>query len=106
MNAKSNSTTTTSSDQMTMTMKDFIKISMRSKGCSGNAYSLDWTSEKERMDEEVPVSDHLSVLIDAKALFTLLGSQMDYVQEPLASGFVFNNPNVKETCGCGMSFIV
>lgn len=48
----------------------------------------------------------LSLLIDSKALFTLLGSQMDYVEDKLSAGFVFQNPNVKETCGCGLSFIV
>lgn len=46
------------------------------------------------------------VLIDAKAQLTLLGTEMDYVETKLASEFVFNNPNIKGTCGCGESFSV
>jgi iron-sulfur cluster assembly protein len=44
--------------------------------------------------------------VDGKALFSLIGSQMDYVDDKISAGFVFHNPNVKETCGCGMSFIL
>jgi iron-sulfur cluster assembly protein len=46
------------------------------------------------------------VLIDSKALLTILGSEMDYVEDKLSSQFVFKNPNVKESCGCGQSFMV
>jgi iron-sulfur cluster assembly protein len=46
----------------------------------------------------------VTVLVDAKALLTVLGSEMDYVQDKLSSQFVFHNPNVKGTCGCGESF--
>ena len=45
------------------------------------------------------------MLIDAKALLSLIGSEMDYQEDKLSSQFVFNNPNVKETCGCGQSFM-
>lgn len=109
----------------------FLKIDVRSKGCSGSAYALFWTPDKNKFDEVVEVDkgnvhspttmthtaverakpyrliciDHL-LLIDSRALFTLIGSQMDYVEEKLSAGFIFNNPNVKETCGCGQSFVV
>lgn len=46
------------------------------------------------------------IFIDAKAQLTLLGTEMDYVESKLASEFIFNNPNVKGTCGCGESFHV
>lgn len=48
----------------------------------------------------------VTVLVDSKALLTVLGSEMDYVQDKLSEHFVFNNPNVKGTCGCGESFAV
>jgi iron-sulfur cluster assembly 1 len=66
---------------------------------------MEWVKDKYKLDEELKV-DQLRMLIDGKALFTLLGSQMDYTEDKLSSGFVFHNPNIKETCGCGMSFIV
>ncbi|KAI3660619.1 hypothetical protein MP638_004611 [Amoeboaphelidium occidentale] len=101
---QSNTTSTSSIAQSNPTK--YLKVAVRTKGCSGNAYALDWVDQKGKLDEEVKINDTLKLLIDSKALFTLLGSQMDYVEEKLSSGFVFNNPNVKETCGCGMSFIV
>jgi iron-sulfur cluster assembly protein len=48
----------------------------------------------------------VSVIIDSKALFSVIGSEMDYKEEKLSSQFIFNNPNVKEACGCGQSFTV
>lgn len=48
----------------------------------------------------------VTVLVDSKALLTVLGSEMDYVEDKLSSQFVFHNPNVKGTCGCGESFMV
>lgn len=47
----------------------------------------------------------VTVLVDNKALLSVLGSEMDYVEDKLSAQFVFNNPNVKESCGCGMSFM-
>lgn len=59
----------------------------------------------EKLDEEV-VQDGVRVFIDKKAQLTLLGTEMDYVENQLSSEFVFNNPNIKGTCGCGESFSV
>lgn len=84
----------------------FLKVSVKTRGCSGNAYSMDWTKERQKLDEEVKVNDSLSLLIDSKALFTIIGSELDYNQGELESGFVFNNPNIKGTCGCGTSFLI
>ena len=48
----------------------------------------------------------VQVLVDSKALLSIIGSEMDYVEDPLSARFVFNNPNIKETCGCGLSFMI
>ena len=60
-------------------------------------------SEKAKFDEEVN-QDGVKVFIDRKAQLTLLGTEMDYVEDKLSAEFVFNNPNIKGTCGCGESF--
>ena len=60
-------------------------------------------SDKVKFDEEV-LQDGVKVFIDRKAQLTLLGTEMDFVENKLSAEFVFNNPNIKGTCGCGESF--
>jgi iron-sulfur cluster assembly protein len=60
---------------------------------------------KDKLDEEV-VQDGVRIIIDKKAQLSLLGTEMDFVESKLASEFVFNNPNIKGTCGCGESFSI
>jgi iron-sulfur cluster assembly accessory protein len=48
----------------------------------------------------------VTILVDSKAVFSVLGSTMDYIEDDISSQFTFDNPNVKETCGCGQSFLV
>ncbi len=82
-----------------------IRIGLRSKGCSGLSYALEFADAVGPYDEIIEAYG-VKVLIDPKAVMFIMGSQMDYVEDKLSSGFVFNNPNEKGKCGCGESFHV
>ncbi|MBA3812954.1 MAG: iron-sulfur cluster assembly accessory protein [Alphaproteobacteria bacterium] len=82
-----------------------IRIGVRSKGCTGLSYALEFADEIGVYDDVVEAHG-VKVLIDPKAVMFILGSQMDYVEDKLTSGFVFENPNEKGKCGCGESFHV
>ncbi|XP_074605608.1 iron-sulfur cluster assembly 1 homolog MagR [Brevipalpus obovatus] len=82
-----------------------LRVSVKQKGCNGLTYHLDYTNEANKLDEEVN-QDGVRIFIDRKAQLTLLGTEMDYIESKLTSEFVFNNPNIKGTCGCGESFSV
>jgi len=82
-----------------------IRIGVRTKGCSGMSYTLEFADKQEPMDEVVE-TEGVKLLIDPKASLFLIGTVMDYEEDKLKSGFVFRNPNEKGRCGCGESFHV
>jgi iron-sulfur cluster assembly protein len=82
-----------------------IRIGVRSGGCSGMKYFVEYADAKQPFDEVVN-DQGVTILIDPKALIYLLGAEMDYVEEDFKSGFTFTNPNAKAKCGCGSSFNV
>lgn len=84
-----------------------IRVSVRNKGCAGMSYHFDYIKpeDKGRFDEVVK-QDGIEVLIDSRALFSIIGSEMDWKEDLLSARFVFDNPNVKDACGCGESFLV
>lgn len=80
-----------------------IRIGIRTKGCSGLSYTLEYADHQQPGDEVV-TQGGVTVFIDPKASLFIFGTEMDYVEEKMQSGFVFRNPNEKGRCGCGESF--
>lgn len=85
--------------------KKLIRVGVRNRGCSGLAYHLEYVDKPNTFDEVVE-QDGVKVLIDSKALFSIIGSEMDWLEDKLSARFVFRNPNITEQCGCGESFSV
>ncbi len=82
-----------------------VRVGVKAQGCSGMSYFVEY-AEKELPFEEVVEEQGVKVLIDPAATMFLIGSKMDYREDKLQSGFVFENPNAKGHCGCGESFHV
>ena len=99
-------------------------MGVKNRGCSGLAYHLEYVEKAGAFDEAVE-QEGVKVLIDSKALFSIIGSEMDWVEDKLSARFVFRNPNIsmfgtprflykdrvtneetEEQCGCGESFMV
>ena len=82
-----------------------IRLGVKTSGCSGMAYKLEFVDNTE--NEDLVFESHgVKVIIDPKSLAYLEGTELDFVKEGLNEGFRFNNPNVKDSCGCGESFNV
>jgi iron-sulfur cluster assembly protein len=79
-----------------------LRVGVKNGGCAGMEYTMEWAKDQKPFDEVVE-DKGAKVLIDAKALMFLLGTEMDFQTSALKSGFVFNNPNQTSACGCGES---
>ena len=80
-----------------------LRLGVRTSGCSGMAYVLEFADELQEGDQ-VFEDKGVKVIVDAKSLIYLDGTELDYTREGLNEGFKFNNPNAKNECGCGESF--
>ncbi len=82
-----------------------IRLGVKTSGCSGMAYTLEFVDEIQ--PEDIVFEGHgVKVFVDPKSYTYLDGTQLDYTKEGLQEGFKFENPNVKDECGCGESFHV
>jgi iron-sulfur cluster assembly protein len=82
-----------------------LRLGVRTSGCSGLAYKLEFADELK--PEDISFESHgVTVIVDPKSLPYLDGTELDFTREGLNEGFKFNNPNVKDACGCGESFNV
>lgn len=80
-----------------------LRLGVKTTGCSGMAYVIEYADEVR--EEDQVFEDHgVKVVVDAKSLVYLDGTELDFAKEGLNEGFKFNNPNVKDECGCGESF--
>ena len=82
-----------------------LRLGVRTTGCSGMAYVLEFADELDEGDT-VFEDNEVKVIIDPKSLVYLDGTELDFGKEGLNEGFKFKNPNVKDECGCGESFTV
>jgi iron-sulfur cluster assembly protein len=82
-----------------------LRLGVRTSGCSGMAYKLEFVDELEAGDVRFD-SNGVAVFVDPQSLPYLDGMELDFAREGLNEGFKFNNPNVKNSCGCGESFNV
>jgi iron-sulfur cluster assembly protein len=82
-----------------------LRLGVRTSGCSGMAYVIEFVDELDEGD--LVFEDHgVKVIVDPKSLVYIDGTELDFAREGLNEGFRFNNPNVKDECGCGESFNV
>jgi len=81
-----------------------VVVGVDKSGCSGYSYKIEYAKDENLKKYELVESKGVKVFIEPSATMFLIGSEMDYTKDKLASRFVFNNPNEKSSCGCGESF--
>lgn len=83
--------------------EDFIRVGVKSGGCSGLSYDLDFDKNKNE-DDKMFEDNNIKIVVDKKSFLYLVGTTLEYSGGLNGSGFVFSNPNANRTCGCGESF--
>ena len=84
-------------------LEDFVRVGVKSGGCSGLSYDLKFDHEFKN-DDKLFEDNQVKILVDKKSLLYLIGTTLQYSGGLNGKGFVFNNPNAQRTCGCGESF--
>lgn len=82
-----------------------VRVGVSNGGCAGQAYTMDYAEDQKPLDEVVE-DKGVRIFVDPKAVMFLVGTEMDYVREKLATRFIFHNPNQTEACGCGESVTI
>lgn len=82
---------------------DFVRVGVKSGGCSGLSYDLKFDNSQVE-DDKVFEDNGIKIIVDKKSFLYLIGTTLEYSGGLNGSGFVFNNPNANRTCGCGESF--
>ena len=83
--------------------KDYVRVGVKSGGCSGLSYDLTFDKKKEEKDK-VFEENGIKIIVDKQSFLYLVGTVLEYSGGLNGKGFVFNNPNANRTCGCGESF--
>ncbi|SDR70884.1 iron-sulfur cluster assembly protein [Formosa sp. Hel1_31_208] len=91
------------SDDGFNTTTDFVRVGVKSGGCSGLSYDLKFDKE-QKVDDKVFEDNGVKIIVDKKSFLYLIGTTLEYSGGLNGAGFVFNNPNANRTCGCGESF--
>jgi iron-sulfur cluster assembly protein len=82
---------------------DFVRVGVKSGGCSGLSYELTFDKQQQEGDKFFEDND-VKIIVDKKSFLYLIGTTLEYSGGLNGTGFVFNNPNAQRTCGCGESF--
>ena len=85
--------------------RDYIRVGVKSGGCSGLSYDLSFDNE-EKENDKVFENNDIKIIVDKKSFLYLVGTELDYSGGLNGTGFVFKNPNANRTCGCGESFSI
>jgi iron-sulfur cluster assembly protein len=80
-----------------------LRLGVRGGGCAGFTYTLDFDTLQDEQDQQFE-DKGIRIVVDAKSFLYLTGAEVDYTENLTGSGFTFNNPNARGSCGCGSSF--